>query len=144
MSNDFFGVVALLVILGIGAVAFVPAYTAGGEPVSVVNESVTVDYSTAQSVDESGLQYEDSVTVHNASGDVLDAGTDYEWNETTGDVTFLNSSATTDGESAAISYQYRQTSAEHDAVAWTTNALGTVLTWGLIILGAGYVFREVA
>lgn len=143
MSNDLFGVVALLLILGIGAVAFAPAYAAGGERVSVANESITVDYSGTQSVDESGLQYDDSVTVRNSSGAVLDAGTDYEWNATDGSVAFQNTSATTDGSEAAISYQYRQETDQGQAVAGVLSGLGKFVTFGLLLLGGGYVLREV-
>jgi len=143
MSNDFFGVVALLMILGIGAVAFGGVYANGGAPERVDNETVTVDYSSPQSVQQSGLSYDDRVTVRNGSGAVLDAETDYQWNATSGEVTFLNTSATTSGGDATITYQYRAETDTHQSTGRVISMLSTFLTWGLILLAGGYVFREV-
>jgi hypothetical protein len=143
MSNDLFGVIALIIILGVGAVAFAPAYVDGADRQSVTNESITVDYATPQSVSESGLEYDDTVTVYNSSGAQLDAGTDYEWNATSGNVTFQNTSATTDGETASISYQYRAASEQHETRAGIAGFVGQALTWLLVLLAGGYVFREV-
>jgi hypothetical protein len=143
MSNDLFGVIALIIILGVGAVAFAPAYADGADRQSVTNESITVDYSGPQSVAESGLEYDDTVSVTNSSGAELAAGTDYDWNATAGNVTFQNTSATSDGETATISYQYREASAQHETRAGIAGFVGQALTWLLVLLAGGYVFREV-
>jgi hypothetical protein len=135
MSNDLFGVIALIVILGVGAVAFAPAYADGADRQSVTNESITVA--------ESGLEYDDTVSVTNSSGAELAAGTDYDWNATAGNVTFQNTSATSDGETATISYQYREASAQHETRAGIAGFVGQALTWLLVLLAGGYVFREV-
>jgi len=143
MSNDLFGVVALVLILGIGAIAFAPAYEAGGERVSVANESLTVDYDTNQSVDESGLRYDSTVTVRNASGVELNRGTDYEWDADNGTVAFANSSATSGGDEATITYAYRRATDQGRTIAGVLSGLGQFLTWALFLLAGGYVFREV-
>lgn len=143
MSNDLFGVIALIVILGVGAVAFAPAYVDGADRTTVTNESITVDYSGSQPVAESGLEYADTVDVYNASGAELAAGTDYDWNATDGNVTFQNTSATTDGETATITYQYREASEQHETRAGIAGFVGQALTWLLVLLAGGYVFREV-
>jgi len=143
MSNDLFGVIALIIILGVGAVAFAPAYVDGTDRQSVTNESITVDYNVPQSVAESGLEYDDTVAVYNSSGDKLAAGSDYAWNATAGNVTFQNTSATTDGETASISYQYRSASEQHETRAGIAGFVGQALTWLLVLLAGGYVFREV-
>jgi hypothetical protein len=143
MSNDLFGVIALIIILGVGAVAFAPAYVDGADRQSVTNESITVDYSAPQSVSESGLEYDDTVSVYNSSGAELAAGTDYDWNATDGTVTFQNTSATADGEAATISYQYRAASEQHETRAGIAGFVGQALTWLLVLMAGGYVFREV-
>lgn len=142
MSNDLFGAIALLLVLGVAAVAFGPAYVSGADRVSVTNESITVDYDTPQSVDEEGLEYADAVTVRNASGDEL-AAEAYRWNTTSGNVTFQNTSTTTEGESATISYQYRAADEQHETRAGILAFSGQALTWLLVLLAGGYVFREV-
>jgi hypothetical protein len=142
MANDLFGVVALLVVLGIGGVALGPAAVAGGELVDVSGEPVTVGYGSPTAVDESGERFTDEVRVTNASGAELDRRTDFRWNSTTGEITFLNTSSTTVGETATINYQYRQQTALTSGLADIINTLGVVLTFGLMILAAGYVMRE--
>lgn len=143
MSNDLFGVIALLIILGVGAVAFAPAYVDGADRQSVTNESITVDYTDQQPVAESGVTYDQTVTVYNSSGAELAAGTDYAWNATAGNVTFSNTSATSDGATATISYQYRAASEQHETRAHIAGFVGQALTWLLVLLAGGYVFREV-
>lgn len=143
MSNDLFGVIALIIILGVGAVAFAPAYVDGADRQSVTNESITVDYTSPQSVSESGLEYDDTVAVYNSSGAQLDAGADYEWDATAGNVTFQNTSTTSDGETATVTYQYRAASEQHETRAGIAGFVGQALTWLLVLLAGGYVFREV-
>jgi hypothetical protein len=143
MANDLFGVVALLVILGIGGVALGPAAVSGGELVEVAGEPVTVDYSGTVAVDESGQRYADRVTVRNASGAELDRRTDFTWNATAGNLTFSNTSATTAGNTATVDYQYRQQTPLVTGIAEIINTLGVVIAWGLLILASGYVIREV-
>jgi len=143
MANDLFGVVALLVILGIGGVALGPAAVSGGELVEVAGEPVTVDYSGNVSVDESGQRYADRVSVTNASGAELDRRTDFTWNATTGNLTFANTSATTAGDTVSVDYQYRQQTPLVTGIAEIINTLGVVVAWGLLILASGYVIREV-
>jgi hypothetical protein len=143
MANDLFGVVALLVVLGIGGVALGPAAVSGGELVQVDGEPVSVSYGSPTPVDESGQRFADRVTVRNATGDELDRRTDFRWNSTTGEITFLNTNSTTAGNTATVDYQYRQQTALVAGIAEIINTLGVVIAWGLLILASGYVIREV-
>lgn len=140
MSNDLFGVVAVLLVVGLGVVAFTPAYASGSDRVTAV-DTLTVDYQTEQSVAESGLRYADSVTV-TVNGSVLESGVDYRWDERTGNVTFINTSATTTNDSADIRYQYREAGTRQQTVGAVIEALGTPLVFLLFLLAGGYVFRE--
>jgi len=143
MANDLFGFVALLVVLGIGGVALGPAAVSGGELVQVDGEPVSVSYGSPTPVDESGQRFADRVTVRNATGDELDRRTDFRWNSTSGEITFLNSSSTAAGDTATVDYQYRQQTALVTGIAEIINTLGVVIAWGLLILASGYVIREV-
>jgi|APHM01.1.fsa_nt_gi hypothetical protein len=141
MSNDLFGVVAVLVVVGVGAVAFTPAYTSGSDRVTAV-DSVTVDYSGAQSVSESGLRYADSVTV-TTNNTTLEPGVDYRWNETAGNVSFANTTATTAGSTVDVEYQYREADTQQRTVGAVVESLGMPLVFLLFLMAGGYVFREV-
>jgi len=141
MSNDLFGAVALVLVLGIGVVAFGPAYAGGAERVAASDE-ITVGYSGAQAVDESGLRYAETVTVTNASGATLRADIDYRWDATNGTVTFINTSATSSGETATVAYEYREPSQRQRTIAGVVSALGMPLVYLLFLLAGGYVFRE--
>lgn len=141
MSNDLFGVVAVLIVVGLGVVAFTPAFASGSDRVTAV-DTLAVDYSGEQSVSESGLRYADSVTVTNDSGATLDSGVDYRWNETAGNVSFVNTSATTANESVDVQYQYRQADSRQQTIGTVVESLGTPLVFLLFLLAGGYVFRE--
>jgi hypothetical protein len=140
MSNDLFGVVAVLLVVGVGVVAFTPAFASGSDRVTAV-DTLTVDYSGEQSVSESGLRYADSVIV-TENGTQLEPDVDYQWNETAGNVSFVNTSATTSGDSVEVEYQYRQADARQQTIGGVVEALGIPLTFLLFLLAGGYVFRE--
>lgn len=144
MSNDLFGVVAVLVILGVGVVAFTPAFAAGSDRVSNV-ETLSVDYqdpqNVTQNVSEGGLPNADSVTVTN-NGTELEPDIDYRWNETSGNVTFVNTSATSSGDDVEIQYVSREADRRQQIIGGVLEALGTPLVFLLFLLAGGYVFRE--
>jgi len=142
MSNDLFSVVAIVLVVAIGAVAFGPAFVAGSDRVET-SESLTVDYAGNVSVSEGGLRYGDSVTITNSSGGgELEPGTDYVWLVEQGAVDFQNTSATTSGESVEIAYQYREAGDRALSVAGVVNALHLPLVLVVFLLAGGYIFRE--
>jgi hypothetical protein len=141
MSNDLFGVVAIVLVVAIGAVAFGPAFVAGSDRVGA-SESLTVDYASNVSVSESGLRYADSVTITNSSGGELERGTDYVWLVEKGAVDFKNTSATTSGESVEIAYQYREADDRQRTTAAIVETLHLPLVLVLFLLAGGYIFRE--
>jgi len=142
MSNDLFGAVAVLLIVGVGAVAFQPAFISGSDRADAT-ESVTVDYNNSSVVSESGLRYSDTVTVTNASGSELSEGSDYNWNAEAGELDFINTSSTSDGESATITYEYREASDQQRTVATVVQSLGLPLVVLLFLLAGGYVFTAI-
>lgn len=86
------------------------------------NTSTTVNYSTTtvvgDTLDTHVERVLDNETVRNASGTVLEDGVDYRWNTsvasdsnvtntTVAALTWLNSSATTSGDNASITYHYQ-------------------------------------
>lgn len=97
-----------LLALGVAASAATVSYqdTAGNH--TVTGEQLTVDYSNTSQVSPAGdaFRYQDDEVVRNASGSQLTEGTDYDWNTSTGEVTWYDTAATSDGETATITYTY--------------------------------------
>lgn len=116
--------VALLLLVGIGV-----AWSAGAayqdtpaKVHNVENETIEVNFSSQTAVDAPGytLGFYENETVYNSSGAELEEGDDYQFNATTGEVTWYNTAELTDGESASISYSY-------DAKIRTARALKNVI-----------------
>jgi len=109
-------VVLLLLVLAVPALA--TAHEFAGTPLDY-EETLTVDYTSDSSVSENATVEGYSETVNiSANGEQLTEGTDYRWNESAGTVTWLDTSATSDGDSATINYQAHQRTGE-TALAWT-------------------------
>jgi len=142
MSNDLFGAVAVLLIVGVGVVAFTPAYTSGADRVTAT-DTVTVDYSNASNVSEAGLRYDDTISATNASGTDLRAGVDYEWDRDDGSIAFQNTSRTTSGEDVDVVYQYRQADDRQQTLATVIQGFGLPLVMLLFLLAGGYVFTVI-
>jgi hypothetical protein len=136
----------LIVFLGLG-ILFAGGMNTGYDNASteydVVNESITVDYSATVSVDESGESYSDTVDVYNDSGAELTDGTDYDWNATDGNVTWFNTSATVDGETATISYSYTAKSGQTTAMGTVIKVSGIGLTFIAFLLVGQWLFDVV-
>lgn len=109
-------VVILLLSLAVPALA--TAYDYAGTPLEY-EESLTVDYNNTSTVSENATieGYGDDETIV-ANGTTLVEGTDYEWNTTSGEVTWLQSANTSDGDSATITYRAHQRTGETQ-LAWT-------------------------
>lgn len=112
-----FGVVLAFVVLVAAAfvlfqVGDIGLEQGGTEQASTTNETLVVSYSNSVRVSAATSRYtrgfEDNETVYNASGAELAESTDYDFNTTTGAVTFFNTTNTTDGENANITYTYSQ------------------------------------
>lgn len=104
---------------------------------TVENESLTVNYSDPSAVDpaEEALGFEPNATVFNASGAELANGTDYEWRPSNGTVAWFNTTATTDGESASITYEYTTRTSRTRQLNVIMGIIAEV--WPLLILFAG-------
>lgn len=75
---------------------------------SVSNESITADLNNDTAVDSPSyaLRYYDNETVRNSTGHQLTEGSDYEWNTSTGEISWYNTSSVDDGEAMEVDYSY--------------------------------------
>jgi len=108
-------VVILLLMLSVPTLA--TAHELAGTPLEyeeTTSVSYASDYSVAQNATVEG--YSETVTV-TVDGQTLNASDDYAWDASTGTLSFVNSSATTAGDDATVSYAaYQRT--EETQTAW--------------------------
>lgn len=124
-----------VVVVGVGLLfgaGLNQAHDNRAEPTTVTNESITVDYTQSVPVDKAGDVdgFDGGATVFNASGAELVNGTDYEWHPSNGSVTWINTTATSSGEDASITYTFFEQS-EADA---TATEVGGVFGLGVLFL----------
>jgi hypothetical protein len=99
----------LFFVIGIGSAAWADVPR---QSYDVSNESMTVEYGEYKPVDPAEshrLQSAADNETVNVSGTTLAEGTDYEWNASDGTIIFFDTSATSPGQTAEISYTYQGT-----------------------------------
>lgn len=111
-----------MLVFGIFAIIAVASAGWAGTPEhveSVQNESITMDVGSYHSVDEANrtafVSAFDNETVRSGNN-TLAEGQDYQWNASDGTIKFLNSTDTSDGQSAEIDYAFEAKS--EDAAKW--------------------------
>jgi len=110
-------VVILLLVLAVPSLA--TAHDMAGTPIEYEQEA-TIDVGNETEVAEAATleRYSEEVTVRTDDGTVLEPYRDYEWNASTGVVTWENSAETSDGQSVTIAYAAHQRTEETE-LAWT-------------------------
>lgn len=108
----------VILLLGLSVPGLMTAYDFAGTPIEY-EQSATIDVNGETVVEEGATleNYGDEISVRASDGAELAPYRDYRWNETDGTVTWLNSSNTTDGESATITYEAHQRTVETET-AW--------------------------
>lgn len=104
MGDTKFGALVLIIILGF-VVGVLPAALAdGAEPTPVENEELTVDYENESSVAQDGDFYSETLNIQDQNNDDLEEDVDYIWHPGRGNVTWIDTTATTEGEFVDINY----------------------------------------
>lgn len=96
---------------------------------TVFNESGTVDYSQPVAVNNTDLtvRYLNNETVYDKNGQELIEGTDYDWNTSSGEITFYDTVSTNDGENFTIDYAYET------RTDTTTDIAALISPWGAFL-----------
>lgn len=117
-SDSIAHVAVVILLLGMSVPALATAHDYAGTPFDY-EETITVDYDAESTVNQSATVegYGSSATI-SVDGDELVEGIDYRWNDDSGTVDWLNTSNTSSGESASISYLAYQRTAETQ-MAWS-------------------------
>lgn len=108
---------------------------------SVANEPATIDYETNTTVDADAFEYNESITVTNASdGTELDGGSDYEWYPETGTIDWLDTASTSEGDDVELAYDYRQHDDATRDVDRALSPFGIVMVFVLLLTCVGAIF----
>lgn len=101
-------IVLLLGVFLLGVGGMQSGYDNATEAFTVTGEAANVDYDTEYNLSKSGEaeSFNESIVVR-ANGTVLTEGSDYEWHQSRGNVSWINSSATSAGDAASIDYEYQ-------------------------------------
>lgn len=124
------------ILLGANAAYASPDATTLG---SVANEQLTVNYSVESGVDEPQYvrTYLDNETIVDSGGTTLTEGTDYEWNTSVGNVTWIDTTETSEGETVTIDYAYRQPTDGTRLTAGIMGIFGGLIGVLLLVAGVG-------
>ena len=141
-SSAINAIVAVGAMLIIGMLVIGSVYGAAPtDTTSVTGEEVTKDFEDPVELDpgEDAFSFSDEITVEADDGTILEEGVDYEWYPDEGEIQFLDSADTNDGNSAFVDYDYEAPiTMAQDMIGPLSSAfdLGSVLP---IVLVAGSI-----
>lgn len=109
------------------------------QPVNVTNESIVQEVGlwqfTNKALEDDTAGFRSNVTVFNSSDHELVEGTDYEWNETDGTVTYFNTQNVTDGNTGNISYTYLENTRQVSVLSRVIDPVVGFVSWSPLLVG---------
>lgn len=141
MKGNLWQVAVVALVLALVFPALNIAQTDASE--NTTSETLIIEEGTNSTVSEEADRYGSDPTIESESQTLVE-DEDYAWYEDTGTVEWLNSTTTTDGAEATITYTYwfttEETSIVEDAVL---TPLGAVVGLLLLITGVGALFAMI-
>jgi len=132
-----------LAVVVVGVVLFLSmaagAYGDATVSETIDNQTVTVDYTNDSQLNATDVVEYGNATVFNASGAQLVEGTDYTYDQRNGTIDWVNTTATTGGSTATVTFDYVTHQQEARLVATIVEPLSAVM--GLLpwLAGVGAV-----
>lgn len=142
MNGSPWQVAVIAVLVAVVGLAGASA-TQSGSYSATASDTTTIQYNTTYSVSEpvdgSVDAYNDTVTI-TANNTTLEEGRDYQWDASNGSVEWLNSTATSDGDSATIDYGYSAYRQSTTTIHALTSAINPVfgLAFFVVVVGAAW------
>lgn len=130
-----------IAVLFIGLVVLLPAAGAAyadNAREATANETTTVDYDAPYTLGEADVEAYTSLTV-TANNATLTNGTDYTFDASNATIDWLNTSATSDGDTAAVDYAYTHYDTPTQTAAMILTTAGTWIGYALLIVVVGYI-----
>jgi len=137
MKGNLWQIIALALALALlfpaVNVAFAGSATAGN-----ASETVSVDYQNESQLATDDVYNYTSVSVE-ANNQTLDEGTDYEFNESSATIRWLNTTATSSGDTATVTLQFYDHSEQTTTIATVFALLANPLVWVLVLAVVGWI-----
>lgn len=139
--ESIFAIVAVVLLIGVGAAALSSGYEASSTEVQVTDEQATINFSDPTTVSEGtrSLGWNETVNIETDGGTQLEDGVDYEWDAENGTVTWYDTGSTTAGDTALIDYRYRDTDEQTESLGSIFGGGYVVLSLLLLLIGGGLV-----
>lgn len=119
-GDAIYQVAVVILLLALAVPALATAYDYAGTPFAY-EETTTVDYGNTTNVSQNATieGYSENITIYDDdNGKNLTEGEDYEWNPDTGEITWLSTANTNDGDNVTVWYDAYQRTGESE-LAWT-------------------------
>lgn len=132
-----------LAVVVVGVVLFLSmaggAYADATVNKTIDNQSVSVNYSVDSQLDATDVVSYGGATVRNSSGDVLTEGTDYDYEQSVGEINWTSTTNTTAGNNATASFEYVTHQEQARLVATLLRPVSAVLGFTPWLVGLGVV-----
>lgn len=142
MKSNIWALLVLLIIAGVLLSGVNLAYDESSEPNAVDAESVTLAHDEPVAVANADIAhgFDANITVINTTNGTELADSEYEWNDSAGTITALNSSD--DNETVAIDYTYHAPNETARGIASVLAFVNPTIAYGLVLfIGLGVVLK---
>lgn len=129
--------IGLIVLLPAAGVAF-----ADNARTATANETTAVDYDSNYTLGETDVEEYTNLTV-TANNTTLDNGTDYAFDPPNATIDWINTTATSDGDAAAVNYTYAYYNTATQTAASLLTTAGAWLGFAAIIAVLGYILMMI-
>lgn len=142
-DNTIWAFAVVAIFLAVGLTGLNHAANDNTTTLLVENESVTIDFQNASSVDppQEALGFEPNATVFNSSGVELINGTDFRWHPSNGTIEWFDTANTSDGEAATVTYEFLARTERTRGINRVMNVVARPLALLFIFAVVGSVFR---
>lgn len=130
-----------IAVLFIGLIVLLPAAGAAyadSARTATANETTAVDYDAPYTLGETDVENYTSFTV-TANNATLSEGADYTFDAPNATIDWVNTTATSDGDTAAVNYTYTYYDTPTQTAATILTTAGTWIGFAAVIVVLGYV-----
>ena len=143
MSRAIIAIMSIVVIGALGVWGLQAAAANAGVNHAIQDESFTPNAGNVTTLAHSNLDhtyYDESVTVHDNNGDLMDPQNDYVWYDSNGTIRTVVGGDLDGATSATIDYRYQTTTNDQQALITVVGMLPRVLGVVLPLLGLAMLF----
>jgi hypothetical protein len=138
MKGNLWQVVVIALALALALPLFVNGGFGAAATQSEANETTTVNFNSPYQVENAdAYELNQSITV-TQNGTELSSGTDYAWNQSTGEVSWLKN-GTASEDSTTIEYQYRDHTDRTTLIATLLEANASWIGLLLLVVAMGFL-----